>query len=149
MAIHPSFSRRRRVRTVVGIMAIGLPLAGAVMPASSASAARPMLAEITVEPYGQCNSAGVWVTNTSGSDIEVRLYLDGTPAFVDNPWLPVPDGEGRSGRWRGAGTRKHLRTRPARTCRRGDPVGVGDLRPSGLLRRTSSSRSPMSAPTSR
>jgi LPXTG-motif cell wall-anchored protein len=95
MAIHPSFSRRRRARTVVGLMAIGLPLAGAAMPASSASAARPMLADITVEPYGKCNSAGVWVTNTSGSDIEVRLYLDGAPAFVDNPWLPVPDGEGR------------------------------------------------------
>lgn len=50
---------------------------------------------VTVTGYAKCLAAGVTVQNTSGADIEVRLYLDGNPAFGDNAWISVPNGQSK------------------------------------------------------
>jgi hypothetical protein len=74
-------------RTVVGFAAFWLVLGPAAGVAEAH--ARAAVEGVTVSPRATCLTGGVSVTNGTGSDIRVRVDLDGSPAFSGNPVFTV------------------------------------------------------------
>lgn len=48
---------------------------------------------VTVTPYATCSSGGVRVHNQTQAEVEVRLYLDGSPVF--SGWIAVAAGQNK------------------------------------------------------
>jgi hypothetical protein len=80
-------------RTAVAVAAFWLVL-GATAGVAQGSVVRADVAGVTVTPQGTCLTGGMWITNASGGPIDVRVNLDGSPAFSADP-VTIPDGKGR------------------------------------------------------